>query len=189
MVRDTAQLLAGIVIFCTLVSAQTSTPIARSGNTEAKGTCKGSATVVFVRAVTVTRGSEMFPLEEDGFDFFDLTAVSVLRQMKIKVGGNELPVPRSAFSGVFQANNMSIQSSKNECFVMITAGDGANSHMVQIYFDKNGVLRQSRFGFLWDRSTEDIKYNSFESPLGDPEPARAPSQPSSKTKGKKANSK
>jgi len=65
-----------------------------------------------------------------------------LGQLRITVSGNEIFVPRSAYSDLGDILSAEISTKGNVFVLAITGGDASESYIVRLIFDKNRLLER-----------------------------------------------
>jgi hypothetical protein len=118
--------------------------VAASGDTTLSATLNRTVVRLGVSTVTVKRGDSLFPANAvDGTHVYTL-----IRDLQLKVAGQSVGVPRSAFADLLDPREVSMWFENREFVARISGGDASESYFAVLYFDANRVKRKFVYSSL-----------------------------------------
>ncbi len=121
-----------------LAQSENALPIAASGETVLTRTTRGVGVNVVFRSAEIKPGDSLHPAWES-FENHTFTALS---DLKISIAGNAVLVPHAAFADLLEPHNATLRGEQRMFVLRINGGDGAESYVVDVLFDKHGVTRR-----------------------------------------------
>jgi len=138
---------AGIALFISgqLVAKETKVPIVSNGVTEINSVLGGMRVTIRIltREIAINKLGHAIKSESSSRCTLSKYPCSVVVSFNIRVGGNDLFIPRSLFCDLSDINNIEIMMYKNEAKLKVLGGDASESYVVNIIFDSNEVKSRS----------------------------------------------
>lgn len=151
-------LIAGLFMAPLSRGALAQTAIANSGTTALRVAVAGQKIDVGLDTFRVESNSKLFPKIDWG-----TKVVTLVKDLKIRVDGKKIFVPRSVFADMIDPRTASIGSENGDLVLKIAGADGAESYFVRIIFDKTNVKRRIVYSPLAPNDpTEDTAYRLIE---------------------------
>jgi len=89
---------------------------------------------------------------------YEVESVSIVEQISITVNGNQVFVPRSVYTDLFDVKNGTLAVNKQGSVLTLCGADASESYCVQIYFDNQKVFRRTMSSGENETVTQDTKY-------------------------------
>jgi|GEM_PF-6808115 len=126
-----------------VVYAQQESEIAQAGNTTITASLAKRNVVVQIHTVQLKKSDAGFPSS-----LADYQEVSMVLQLSISVGGQDVWVPRSAYADLFNARKALVRY-ENGFFVLLIGGaDGADSYSVHIRSTSTRVVDRTVYNTI-----------------------------------------
>lgn len=117
--------------------------IAQAGDTVFNATLGKRDVRVEFHTVKIKKAEPGFPLALEQYE-----EISVVRQMGISVGGQDVWIPRSVYADLFNTRRVSIMN-ENGIFVLLIGGaDGSDSYSVHVRFDSTRVISRTVYNTM-----------------------------------------
>ena len=137
--------------------AQDWVSLAPDGTTEIRLTRPGQKEArVRMTTVRVPAADHLFPV---GDSFVGLSEVSLVRDLKILVGTDEVFVGRSVFADFVSPSRLMLRPQGRDYLLIVGCRDGAEAFTAEISFNSSLVTRRKIFSGLTPRDpSEDTRY-------------------------------
>lgn len=112
--------------------------VASVGESVVKATLAGKAVEVGLRTTKVERPNPGFPLALEGYD-----EVSIVRQIVVKVDDEEVWVPRSVYSDLFNVRKASLRLERGMFVLELVGADASDLYSTRTVFTAVRVLSRT----------------------------------------------
>lgn len=142
-------LISGLLLVALPGLAQEQAPIPPSGKALLNAALRKKAVTVTIRTVEV----------ENNVGGAPSSSRSVVQDLGISVGANQIFVPRSVFADLIDPREASLRFEKGTLILSVSGGDGADSYVLRVHFDDKRVVRRTLYSSLIpDKAVEETRY-------------------------------
>ncbi len=153
-----------IVLYVSQAHAQqTSVGVSAQGETVVSASAGKLTVQVIIKTheVQIGKPSDTRPAVIDSNCTYSRYPCSIVDQLGIVVNGTALFVPRSSFCDLADVNKAEIRFGEKGVFLRLDGGDGAESFIVKIEFDKTRVKRRTvAAGEAADQLLQETNYHA-----------------------------